>query len=96
MSIKGLSFKEICAIIKSCKDNGVASLKFCGLDVTFDTRVQSPETYQNEYIPSTKITDPVTSIVETDAELEEYRRAQEIVTDPEAHEAFMIDQASQE
>ena len=96
MSTKPLSFKEICAIIKISADSGVASLKLGGLDVVFHTRAQSNVAYQNEYTPSTKITEPVTSIVESDAEIEEYRRAQELITDPEAHESFMIDQASQE
>ena len=97
MSTKPLSFKEISAIIKISASNGVSHLSMGGLDVTFHALAPmqlSPPNDPHQY--KTDITEPVTSIVESDAEIEEYRRAQELITDPEAHESFMIDQASQE
>jgi hypothetical protein len=98
MSSKPLSFKEICAILKTCGESGVASLKLGDLDVSFHhPRAQSHVAHQIEdQYPTTKITETVSETLETDDEVEEFKRAQELITNPEAFELEMIEQATQE
>jgi hypothetical protein len=97
VTTKPLSFTQIISIIKTCGDSGVASFKLGDLDVAFHPRAQSNVAYQSEeQYPTTKITESVSQAVETDEEVEEYRQAQELITNPEAFELDMIERATQE
>lgn len=108
MEISPLSFKEICAIIKSCGENGVTLLKLGPLEISLQPRLQSPEASQIHIIK--RETDPETarSVITGGEELQtqtpedikrmldDYRKAQDLINDPEAHEQDAIERAIRE
>ena len=101
MATKALSLKEITGIIEVCGKNQVSELKFGDLVVTFHPRLQSNEASQ---IPTIIENTVLSRMSEENSEDEEtrtleqeaLRQAQELLTDPEAHELDMIDQAAKE
>jgi hypothetical protein len=106
-TIKPLSFKEICGIIETCGKNQVTELKFGDLQITFRPRAQSHEASQ---IPIHEQVEPTVErsaifggqeqALETEEAKTEYeealRQAEELITDPTAHELAMIEQATKE
>lgn len=102
---KVLSFKEICAIIKTCGASGVHELKFGELSITLHPRAQSNDASQIHIInrqvetkyPRTALTGgeeiPVQTDEETQRIIDDFKRAQDLINDPESHEEEMISQA---
>jgi hypothetical protein len=105
------SFKDIVGIIKVCGQNHVSQLKLGTLEVTFHPWLQSDEARQSQQIhiinrqvdPSlarSVITGGEEFPAQTDEEiqkqLEEFKKEQDLINDPEAHEEDAIEEAIRE
>lgn len=103
---KGLLIEKIVDIIKAGSDCGVSELKFGELQINFyPPSTGSPRVTQDfivsdqdEVIGPVVLTSEGAQKPQTDEEAErerdEYLRAQEILTDPQAHEDNMIELAA--
>jgi hypothetical protein len=108
MKDRGLSFKEIVGIMKTGRECGVSELKFGQLTIYFHPQV-APATaaapidtaldlqkWENPTIETSAGSVPSETEEERRALQEEFIRAQELITDPAAHEEEMINLAAKE
>lgn len=99
----GLSAHELCAILRSCRQNQVLELRFRGLEVTFATQgsdAQPPE-LQPRRVSTAKATKEVEAVEKHGLKEAELRLREEqldllAVEDPVAFEKFLLSEDAEQ